>query len=152
VVITDLEVDTVNERRERLVEEIRAAERARGQLAGLERRLEEKDRSDLENHLARMDRLGGVLSRGPHRAAVGRVRCLVRKGARRRLCRFRCEQVALEDRGEDLDTQGQPQPPRRTRPHGRLASPNVVALPELPRPSFLPLIHRSARRNCLENS
>ena len=57
VVITDLEVGTVNERRERLVEEIRAAERVRDQLAGLERRLKEKDRSDLENYLAWLDRL-----------------------------------------------------------------------------------------------
>ena len=64
VVITDLEVGTVNERRERLVEEIRAAERARDLLAGLERRLKEKDRSDLEDHLARLDRLGESFPEG----------------------------------------------------------------------------------------
>ena len=49
------------ERREQLVEEIRTAERARELLAGLERRLKERDRSDLEEHLGRMERLAGSL-------------------------------------------------------------------------------------------
>ena len=45
------------ERREQLVEEMRIAERARDLLAGLERRLTGKDRSDLEEHLGRLDQL-----------------------------------------------------------------------------------------------
>ena len=49
------------ERRELLVEEIRTAERALELLAGLERRLNERDRSDLEEHLGRLDRLAGSL-------------------------------------------------------------------------------------------
>src|SRR5215204_1357256 len=40
--------------REQLVEEIRIAERARDLLAGLERRLKERDRSDLEERLGRL--------------------------------------------------------------------------------------------------
>ena len=40
--------------REQLVEERRIAERARDLLAGLERRLKERDRSDLEEHLGRL--------------------------------------------------------------------------------------------------
>jgi len=47
--------------RERLVREIRTAERARELLTGLERRLKEKDRSDLEEHLGRLERLAGSL-------------------------------------------------------------------------------------------
>ena len=47
--------------REQLVEEIRIAEQARGLLAGLERRLKEKDRSDLEEHLGHLERLAGSL-------------------------------------------------------------------------------------------
>ena len=47
--------------REQLVEEIRIAERGRDLLAGLERRLKERDRSDLEEHLGRLDRLAGSL-------------------------------------------------------------------------------------------
>jgi len=47
--------------REQLVEEIRIAERARDLLAGLERRLKERDRSDLEEHLGRLERLAGSL-------------------------------------------------------------------------------------------
>ena len=47
--------------RERLVREIRTAERARELLTGLERRLKEKDRSDLEEHLGRLDQLAGSL-------------------------------------------------------------------------------------------
>jgi hypothetical protein len=65
--ITDREVGTVQEerreqfkeRRELLVEEIRTAERALELLAGLERRLNERDRSDLQEHLGRLDRLAG---------------------------------------------------------------------------------------------
>ena len=49
------------ERRELLVEEIRTAERARDLLAGLERRLNERDRSDLEDQLGRLDQLAGSL-------------------------------------------------------------------------------------------
>jgi hypothetical protein len=49
------------ERRQQLVEELRIAERARDLLAGLERRLKEKDRSDLEEHLGRLDRFGASL-------------------------------------------------------------------------------------------
>jgi hypothetical protein len=74
--------------REQLVEEIRIAERARDLLAGLERRLKERDRSDLEEHLGRLERL-----------AVGRFRCAVRQDSRRGLCRFRREQVPLGNRG-----------------------------------------------------
>ena len=60
--ITDRKAGTVQEeRREQLVEEIRTAERARDLLAGLERRLKERDRSDLEEHLGRLDQLAGSL-------------------------------------------------------------------------------------------
>ena len=51
----------MEQRREQLVEEIRIAERARDLLAGLERRLKERDRSDLEKHLGRLERLAGSL-------------------------------------------------------------------------------------------
>jgi hypothetical protein len=62
VAITDRKAGTVQEeRREQLVEEIRTAERARELLAGLERRLKERDRSDLEEHLGRLDQLAGSL-------------------------------------------------------------------------------------------
>ena len=44
----------MEQRREQLVEEIRIAERARDLLAGLERRLKERDRSNLEKHLERL--------------------------------------------------------------------------------------------------
>src|SRR5215208_1284671 len=47
--------------REQLVEEIRIAERAQDLLAGLERRLKERDRSDLEEHLVHLERLAGSL-------------------------------------------------------------------------------------------
>ncbi|MDQ3863452.1 MAG: hypothetical protein M3317_08135 [Actinomycetota bacterium] len=49
------------ERRELLVEEIRTAQRARDLLAALERRLKEKDRSELEEHLGRLDQLAESL-------------------------------------------------------------------------------------------
>jgi hypothetical protein len=51
----------VHEQRERLVGEIRTAERARDLLAGLERRLKERDRSDLEEHLGHLERLAESL-------------------------------------------------------------------------------------------
>jgi hypothetical protein len=58
VTITDRESGAVHERREQLVEEIRTAERALDLLA---RRLKERDRSDLEEHLGRLERLAGSL-------------------------------------------------------------------------------------------
>ena len=61
VTITDWEASAVHERREQLLEEIRTAERARELLAGLERRLKERDRSELEEHLGRLERLAGSL-------------------------------------------------------------------------------------------
>jgi hypothetical protein len=51
----------MEQRHERLVEEIRIAERARELLAGLERRLKERDRSDLEEHLGQLEWLAGSL-------------------------------------------------------------------------------------------
>jgi hypothetical protein len=51
----------VQEQRERLVEEIRTAERARDLLVGLERRLKERDRKDLEEHLGHLEQLAGSL-------------------------------------------------------------------------------------------
>jgi hypothetical protein len=47
--------------REQLVKEIRTAERARDLLVGLERRLKERDRSELEEHLGQLERLAGSL-------------------------------------------------------------------------------------------
>src|SRR5918998_3613061 len=62
VTMTDRKAGAVQEeRREQLVEEIRTAERARDLLAGLERRLKERDRSGLENHLSQLERLAGSL-------------------------------------------------------------------------------------------
>ena len=64
----------MHERRKQLVEEIRTAERARELLAGLERRLKERDRSDLEEHLGRLERLAGSLPEAHTvRAAAARV-------------------------------------------------------------------------------
>ena len=51
----------MHEQRERLVEEIRTAERARDLLVGLERRLKQRDRKDLEEHLRHLQRLAGSL-------------------------------------------------------------------------------------------
>ncbi len=48
-------------RRERLVEEIRTAERARDLLTELERRLKEEKSPELEQHLAQLDRLAQSL-------------------------------------------------------------------------------------------
>jgi hypothetical protein len=59
--ITDREAGAVHEQRERLVEEIRTAERARELLAGLERRLKQRDRKDLEDQLGHLERLAGSL-------------------------------------------------------------------------------------------
>ena len=60
----DGEVGAVQVRRERMVEEIRTAERARDLLTGLERRLKDKDRPDLENHLTQLDRMAASLPEG----------------------------------------------------------------------------------------
>jgi hypothetical protein len=54
----------MEQQREQLVEEISMAERARDLLAGLERRLKERDRSDLENHLSQLERLVESLPEG----------------------------------------------------------------------------------------
>ena len=51
----------MHERREQLVEEIRTAERARELLVGLERRLKQRERKDLEEHLGHLERLAGSL-------------------------------------------------------------------------------------------
>jgi hypothetical protein len=51
--------------REQLVEEIRTAQRALELLAGLERRLKERDHSDLEEHLGHLERLAGSLLEAP---------------------------------------------------------------------------------------
>lgn len=59
--MTDREASAVHEQRERLVEEIRTAERARELLVGLERRLKQRDRKDLEEHLGHLERLAGSL-------------------------------------------------------------------------------------------
>ena len=59
--MTDREAGAVHEQRERLVEEIRTAQRARDLLAGLERRLKEGDRSELEEHLGHLERLAESL-------------------------------------------------------------------------------------------
>ena len=56
------------ERREQLLEEMHTAERARDLLAALERRLNERDRSDLEEHLERLDQLAESL---PEAHSVG---------------------------------------------------------------------------------
>jgi hypothetical protein len=61
VATTYREAGAVDERRERLVEEIRTAEQGRDLLAGLERRLKERDRSDLQEHLGRLERLAESL-------------------------------------------------------------------------------------------
>jgi hypothetical protein len=112
VTITNREAGAVHEeRREQLVEEIRTAERARELLAGLERRLKERNRSDLEEHLGHLERLAGSLPEAPHRAAVGRLRCQVRQDSRRGLCLLGREQVPLEDRGEALYAAGLSKPP-----------------------------------------
>jgi hypothetical protein len=91
----------MEQRREQLVEEIRIAERARDLLAGLERRLKERDRSNLEKHLRRLERLAGSLPEAHtvRLLAEDAVRS-VRHDSRRGLCRFRREQVPLEDRGD----------------------------------------------------
>jgi hypothetical protein len=69
--------------REQLVEEIRTAQRALELLAGLERRLKERDRSDLEEHLGHLERLAGSLPEAhPVRLLVeGAVRSARARGA-----------------------------------------------------------------------
>jgi hypothetical protein len=91
----------MEQRREQLVEEIRIAERARDLLAGLERRLKERDRSNLEKLLGRLERLAGSLPEAHtvRLLAEDAVRS-VRQDSRRGLCWFRREQVPLEDRGD----------------------------------------------------
>ena len=54
----------MEQQRERLVEELGTAKRARELLAGLEWRLKNRDRADLENYLRRLDRLAGSLPEG----------------------------------------------------------------------------------------
>jgi hypothetical protein len=54
----------MEQRHERLVEEMRMAKRARDLLAGLEWRLKNSDRANLENHLRQLDRLAGSLPEG----------------------------------------------------------------------------------------
>jgi|SRR5215207_5805845 len=54
----------MEQRHERLVEELRIAERARELLAELERRLKNRERADLENHLRQLDQLAGSLPEG----------------------------------------------------------------------------------------
>jgi hypothetical protein len=54
----------MEQQRERLVEELRMAERAQELLAGLEWCLNNGDRADLENHLRQLDRLAGSLPKG----------------------------------------------------------------------------------------
>ena len=54
----------MEQRGERLVEEIRMAERARELLAGLEWCLKNRDHADLENHLRQLDRLARSLPEG----------------------------------------------------------------------------------------
>jgi len=56
--------DAMEQQRERLVEELRIAERAQELLAGLEGHLKNGDRADLENHLRQLDRLAGSLPEG----------------------------------------------------------------------------------------
>jgi hypothetical protein len=93
----------VHERREQLVEEIRTAEWGRDLLAGLERHFKESGGSELEVHLGRLEGLAGSLPEA-HTVrllaedAVRSVR--QRQDSRRGLCRFRREQVPLEDRGD----------------------------------------------------
>jgi hypothetical protein len=59
--MTDREAGAVHEHRERLVQEIRTAEQARELLVGLERRLKQREASDLEEHLGHLERLAGYL-------------------------------------------------------------------------------------------
>src|SRR5215217_5454799 len=56
--------NAMEQRGERLVEEIRMAERARELLAGLEWCLKNRDHADLENHLRQLDRLARSLPEG----------------------------------------------------------------------------------------
>ena len=73
----------MHEQRELLVQEIRTAERARDLLTGLELRLKERDRSELEEHLGHLERLAGSLPEDhPVRLLVeGAVRAARARGA-----------------------------------------------------------------------
>jgi|SRR5215216_2029175 len=78
----------MEQRFERLVEELGTAKRARELLAGLEWRLKNRDRADLENYLRRLDRLAGSLPEGhvvrlvvENAAAHARVRGAGRAGS-----------------------------------------------------------------------
>ena len=51
-------------RREQIIEELRKQEQARNLLRELERRLKEEERPELEEHLARLERLGESLPEG----------------------------------------------------------------------------------------
>ena len=51
----------MQERHEQLAERLRTAEQARDLLKELERRLKDEDRPELEDHLARLDRLAQPL-------------------------------------------------------------------------------------------
>jgi hypothetical protein len=59
--MTDWEASAVHEQQERLVEEIRTAEQARDLLVGLEWRLKQRDRSEMEEHLGHLEQLAGSL-------------------------------------------------------------------------------------------
>ena len=93
----------MDQRREQLVEEIRTAERARDLLAGLERRLKGKDRSDLEEYLGSLDRLAASLPEGHT------VRMLV-------------EEAAAYARGRDADKAGEAAGRSRLKTEGRIST------------------------------
>ena len=116
----------MEQRRELLVEEIRIAERARGLLAGLERRLKETDRSDLEEHLGQLERLAGSLPEAHSvrllaESAVGSARVRGAGYAGSAASRSRSK-----TRGEDLDAPWDARPPGCVREHGRVAPPVVT--------------------------
>jgi hypothetical protein len=56
--------DAMEQQRERLVEELRMAERAQELLAELEWHLKNRECADLENHLRQLDGLAGSLPEG----------------------------------------------------------------------------------------
>ncbi len=93
-------------RREQLVEELRIAEQARDLLAGLERRLNDKDRSELQEHLGRLDQLEESL---PEEHTVrllvedatkqARTRGTGKAGSVASRCRSKCEGRVLRLKG-----------------------------------------------------
>jgi hypothetical protein len=100
----------VQERRERMVEELRKEERARDLLREIERRLRGGDHPELEDHLTQLDRLveswpEGHMPRLLVESAVGfaRTRDSIRAGSDR-------EQVPFGRRGRDLDAARRPKP------------------------------------------